>query len=146
MLWAAVGVGSGAVVLGALAPILFLLDNRVQGYPTSPDELSVAAVAAVIAGTWGAVGGLTAGLVCAAVTHVRERRDRLSVRTYGRIAAIVTAVLAVPIGALQLLEAGRMVLIWEVFVWVVAPVAVSVAVARLLGRWVWHRTRLPLPT
>jgi hypothetical protein len=145
MWWLLVGAVSGGVVIGVLAPVLLVADAMVA------DDLEVfretfglgytIAAAALIAGVWGAIGGTLAGMVCAVVTSVRERRPGASRSYYAWSATVVTAVLAGLIGASNFLDEST-VSAWDVFVWVGAPVAVSGAAAHRLGGWVWRRTHV----
>lgn len=138
-LWVLAGPAAGLVVLGGLAPPLFLIDAQVAN--AGPPDYGIALVAGMIAGVWGLVGGLASGAVCAAITSALDvRMKRTTAGLYAKIAAIVTAVLALPVAVTQLFSAGPAT-IWDVVVWVLVPISVSAAAASWVGGWIWRRTR-----
>jgi hypothetical protein len=87
-MWIAAGATLGGMVVGALAVVLCLLD-------TGAGAADYAPVAAMIAGTLGAVGGGIAGMVCAVVTALLDRwSGGLTASGYAVVAATVTATVA----------------------------------------------------
>ena len=117
---------------------MFLIDSVVlDGWP--PDY-EVAPYAGLVAGVWGSVGGFVAGSICALVTRTIERRGQGPTQAvYGRIAALVTGGLALPVSVTTLMGGGG-ITPWDATVWVVVPVGASTMVAGFLGAWIWRRT------
>ena len=134
--WLIAGGASGAALVGTLAPVLFLLDTFVQGH-YSTDDLFLLPWVVILGIVWGAAGGLLCGATCAVVTTVTKKR-RTRAR-YARDAAVVTGLWATAASATQLADEYRSLNAWDVFVWLIAPVGASVAVACLVGGWVGKR-------
>jgi hypothetical protein len=143
LIWPLVGAVAGAVVIGLLAPALFLVDVIGTDAPWSRDEGPVvwALFAGIIGVVWGATGGLVAGVVCLGVTAVAGRWGRRSSRLHARTAAGVTASLVALVGigpATDGLGAEQpLAALWDLTIWVFAPVGICAAVAYIIGGRVW---------
>ena len=125
------------MVIGGLAGFLFVVDEVINGYGAVDEPIVPFAV--LIGGVWGGVGGFASGCVCAVVTWFLRRRGTCTELQYGRVGAVVTLGLALPLSVLVLAGGGAPTA-WDVAAWVLIPVGVSTAAAAVVGRWIWRRT------
>jgi hypothetical protein len=134
--WLVAGPVSGALVFGLLAPLLFLVDARVNGLPPGLSyDPAAAAIAALGAAVLGTLAGVVAGIVCAVITVPIEWFGRPTRRFYTWLAVGVTAMLGSLFGALGHGANGGLALV----LFPIVPVCVSTFAAYWVGAWVWSR-------
>ena len=135
--WPLVGAAFGGVFVSAAVSLLFLVAAIVDRGDDSGIILVV--YAAIIGTIFGVVGGFVAGCVGAVVMWVLERASvRSSRRLDTIVAAVVSGVLALAVGAEQIADAGCNGF-GDLLLWIVFPTTVAAVGAAFAVRWIWRR-------